>query len=85
MWGVVTTTLAVRCEKWFRSHSDLLFGLFLFGSLIAFVAMVIIIAKRIASRNKVICPSCGNWMGEGKRMLETNKCSRCKSVIYQSP
>ena len=81
-WGLITTVFAVQFERWFRAHTDALFGFFLFVSLVVYMAGVIFAARKIARRRGVMCPSCGNFMGELQLMLKTNKCRRCHSAIY---
>ena len=82
-WGSLTTMLVMYFENWLRSHADpFLFGFILFACLALYVMTVFVASKIIAKRRCVMCPSCGNFMGELQLMLKTNNCRRCRSVIY---
>jgi hypothetical protein len=84
LWGLLTSAFALCFADWFRSQSPsgFLFGFMLFVSLVLYLVGVFFAVKRIAMKHHLVCPSCGNWLGEALRMLNTNQCSRCHSAIY---
>jgi hypothetical protein len=82
VWGAIVFVGINQYGERLRSCSEFVFGGLLAISLVALMTVVIFAARIIHKRNGVICSSCGNWIGDQKRMLATGKCPRCKTEVY---
>ena len=79
LWGLV---FPVVCDlHWFHSHTALQ-GLFVVFVLVLLAVSYAVVARVLYARHRLVCPSCGEWMGSQSRMLSTGRCPRCEAEVF---
>lgn len=80
--GLWMLIIPLVCDlRWFHSHAALQ-GALVVLALVLWALSYAVLAKVLYTRRRLVCPSCGDWMGSQSRMLSTGKCPRCKAEVF---